>query len=74
MASALGVESEDDDGAERGPPSSSGAGPGHAHLKRPLVNPLKLRTDAAAYPNGAWLRCAPRWACAFDAHPLGVHI
>ena len=28
------------------------AGPGHAHLKRPLVNPLKLRTDAAAYPNG----------------------
>ena len=31
-----------------------GDGPGHAHLKRPLVNPLKLRTDAAAYPNGAW--------------------
>lgn len=61
MASVSGVDSVSgaESDAEEAPSSGAhGGGPGHSHLKRPLVNPLKLRTDAAAYPNGACCVCA----------------
>jgi len=52
---APGVDSDSLGGAEAEQRAEARAGPGHSHLKRPLVNPLKLRTDAAAYPNGTCL-------------------
>jgi len=61
MASVSGVDSvsgAESDAEEAGSGARAIRGPGHSHLKRPLVNPLKLRTDAAAYPNGTCCVCA----------------
>jgi hypothetical protein len=43
-----GLPESDDDGAE------PRAEPRVGDLPHAKVNPMKLRTDAASYPNGAW--------------------